>query len=55
MIKYAGDTDPGLWLEYYSLACHAGGTSDDLAIIRQYLADSARAWLENLPKDQIYS
>ena len=55
--KYAGETDPSLWLEDYCLACQAGGTIDDLGIIRNlplYLADSARAWLEHLPEGQIY-
>lgn len=55
--KYAGDTNSSLWLEYYRLACQADGTNDDLAIIHQlplYLAESVRAWLENLLEDQIY-
>lgn len=39
--KYACDTNPGLWLEDYRLACQAGGTSDDLAIICQLPLDLA--------------
>lgn len=42
--KYVNDTNPGLWLEDDRLACQAGDTSDDLAIICQlllYLVDLA--------------
>ena len=56
--KYAGESDPALWLEDYRLACQAGGANNDLAIIRNlplYLADSARTWLEHLPANQIHS
>lgn len=55
--KYAGETNPGLWLEDYRLACQAGGATDDLAIIRNlllYLAGSARMWLEHLPANLMY-
>jgi hypothetical protein len=54
--RYAGDTNPSVWLEDYRLACHAGGTTDDLFIIKNlplYLGDSARTWLEHLPRDKI--
>jgi hypothetical protein len=54
--KYDGETDPGLWLEDYRLACRTGGAESDGFIIRNlplYLADSARTWLENLPSDKI--
>ena len=56
--KYSGETNPGLWLEDYRLACQAGGANDDDFIIRNlplFLADSARAWLEHLPSNAIQS
>ena len=54
--RYVGETDPGLWLEDYRLACCTGGAQSDGFIIRNlplYLADSARTWLEHLPSDRI--
>jgi hypothetical protein len=36
--------------------CHAGGATDDLFVIKNlslYLGDSARTWLEHLPRDKI--
>jgi hypothetical protein len=54
--RYDGDTNPIIWLEDYRLACHAGGATDDLFVIKNlplYLGDSARTWLENLPRDKI--
>ena len=48
--------NPGLWLEYYRLACQAGGADNDNFIIRNlplFLADSAWAWLEHLPSNRI--
>ena len=56
--KYAGETNPGLWLEDYRLACQAGGSNDDDFIIRNlplFLTNSARAWLEHLPSNAIQS
>ncbi|RLN08232.1 hypothetical protein C2845_PM11G00090 [Panicum miliaceum] len=56
--KYSGETNPGLWLSDYWLACQAGGADDDLFIIRNlplFLADSARAWLEHIPSGRIRS
>ena len=57
-MKYTGDTNPGVWLEDYRLACQAGGASDDRFII-QYLpiclGENVRAWLEFLPADSIGS
>ena len=56
--KYSGETNPGLWLEDYQLACQASGANDDDFIIRNlplFLADSARAWLEHLPSNAIQS
>ncbi len=50
--KYAGETNPSVWLEDYRLACRAGGATDDNFVIQYlpiYLADSARSWLEYLP------
>jgi len=52
--KYAKETNPGLWLDDYRLACRAGGAEVDDFIIRNlplYLADSAQIWLEHLPAD----
>ena len=54
--KYGGETNPGLWLEDYRLACRTRGAESDEFIIRNlllYLADSARTWLEHLPTDKI--
>jgi hypothetical protein len=45
-----------VWLEDYRLACHAGGATDDLFVIKNlplYLGDSARTWLEHLPRNKI--
>jgi hypothetical protein len=39
-------------LEDYRLACHAGGATDDLFIIKNlplYLGDTAWTWLKHLP------
>ena len=58
VMKYTGDTNPGVWLEDYRLACRAGGASDDHFII-QYLpiclGENVRAWLDFLPADSIGS
>ena len=57
LTKYSGETDPGLWLNDYRLACQLGGATDDVVIIRNlplHLADSARTWLEHLPANQIH-
>jgi hypothetical protein len=54
--RYDGDTNPSVWLEDYRPACHAGGATDDLFVIKNmplYLGDSARTWLEHLPRDKI--
>jgi hypothetical protein len=54
--RYAGDTNSSVWLEDCRLACHAGGATDDLFIIKSlplYLSDSARTWLEHLPRNKI--
>jgi hypothetical protein len=43
-------------LEDHRLACHAGGATHDLFVIKNlslYLGDSARTWLEHLPRDKI--
>ena len=56
LTKYSGETDPGLWLNDYRLACQLGSATDDTVIIRNlplHLADSARTWLEHLPANQI--
>ena len=58
IVKYTGDTNPGVWLEDYQLACLAGGVSDGRFII-QYLpvclGENVRAWLDFLPTDSIGS
>ena len=54
--KYSRETNLGLWLEDYRLACQAGGADNDDFIIRNlplFLADSARVWLEHLPSNTI--
>jgi hypothetical protein len=46
-----------VWLEDYRLACHTGGATDNLFVIKNlplYLGDSARTWLEHLPQDKIH-
>jgi hypothetical protein len=46
-----------VWLEDYQLACHAGGATDDLFVIKNlplYLGDSARTWLKHLLRDKIH-
>jgi hypothetical protein len=56
IIKYDGKTSPNIWMEDYRLACRVGGVDDDLFIIQFlpiYLADSARAWLDHLPRNVI--
>ena len=55
-MKYTGDTNPGVWLEDYRLACRAGGATDECFII-QYLpiclGENVRACLDFLPADSI--
>jgi hypothetical protein len=44
MPRYDGDTNPSVWFEDYQLACHAGGATDDLFVIKNlplYLGYSA--------------
>ena len=56
--KYSRETNLGLWLEDYQLACQASGVDNDYFIIHNlplFLADSARAWLEHLPSNGIQS
>ena len=56
--KYSEETNPGLWLEDYRLACQADGADSDNFIIRNlslFLANSARTWLEHLPPNRIQS
>ena len=54
--KYTRETNPGIWLEDFRLACRARGVDDDFFII-QYLpicvGEHVRAWLEFLPHDSI--
>jgi hypothetical protein len=45
-----------VWLEDYRLACHIGGATDDLFVIKNLslcLDDYVRTWLEHLPRDKI--
>jgi hypothetical protein len=54
VIKYDGKTNTSIWLENYRFACKEGGVDDDLFFIEFlpiYLADSARSWLDHLPRD----
>jgi hypothetical protein len=54
--RYDGDTNPNMWLEDYRLACHAGGATDDLFVIKNlplYVSDSTRTCLEHLLRDKI--
>jgi hypothetical protein len=51
-----GVTRPELWLTDYRLACQLGGADNDNLIIRNlplFLSDTARSWLEHLPRAQI--
>jgi hypothetical protein len=53
LTKYNGETKPKLWLTYFRLACQLGGAIGDRVIIQQlplFLSDTARAWLEDLPR-----
>ena len=54
IVKYTGETNPGVWLEDYRLACHARGANDDQFVI-QYLpiclGENVCVWLEFLPAD----
>jgi hypothetical protein len=53
---YDGDTNHNVWLEDYRLACHAGGATNDLFVIKNlplYLDDSTQTWLEHLSWDRI--
>jgi hypothetical protein len=56
--KYARETNPGLWLEDYRLACQASSADSDSFIIHNlplYLAESAQTWPEHLPPNKIQS
>jgi hypothetical protein len=47
-----------LSLENYRLVCRVGGADDDLFIMQFlpiYLADTTRAWLDQLPRNTINS
>jgi hypothetical protein len=58
IIKYNDKTNPSVWLEDYCLVCRAGEVNDDPFIIQFlpiYLVDSARAWLDHLPRNIINS
>jgi hypothetical protein len=56
IIKYDSKTNPSVWLEDCCLTCRAGRVNDDLFFIQflpLYLVNSARAWLDHLPKNVI--
>jgi hypothetical protein len=56
--KYTGETDPRVWLNDYRLSCQLGGATTDEVITRNlllHLVDSARTWLEHLPRRQIHN
>jgi hypothetical protein len=58
IIKNDDKTNPSIWLENHRLTCWAGRANDDLLIIQFlliYLAKSAMAWLDHLPRDVINS
>jgi hypothetical protein len=58
IIKYDGKTNPSVRLEDYRLVYRASGASNDPFIIQFipiYLSDSARAWLDHLPRNIINS
>ena len=58
MPKYYGENNPNVWLEDNGLACNVSGGRDALFIIKNlplHLADSARTWLEHLPRGKIDS
>jgi hypothetical protein len=58
VVKYDGKKNPSVWLEYYCLACRVSRADNDLFIIQFlpiYLADMARAWLDNLSWNTINS
>ena len=58
ILKYSRETNPGLWLEDYWLACQAGGADSDSFItctLPLFLANSARTWLEHLLPNRIQS
>jgi hypothetical protein len=57
IVQYDGKTNPSSWLEDDHIACREGGADDDLFIIQFlpiYLVDTARTWLDHLPKNLIY-
>ena len=54
--KCTRETNPGIWLEDFRLACHAEGVDDDHFMIQYlpiYVGEHVRAWLEFLPPDSI--
>jgi hypothetical protein len=56
--EYTGETDPGVWLNDYRLACQLSEATTDEVIIRNlplHLTDSARTWLEHLLASQIHN
>jgi hypothetical protein len=57
-IKYDSKTNLTVWLEDYCLTCKLSGANNILFIIQLlpiYLADSARAWPDHLPRNTLDS
>ena len=50
--RYTGETNPGIWLKDFRLACRAGGVDDDYLPIN--VGEHVQAWLEFLLPDIIY-
>lgn len=52
-----GNTKSKTWLADYLIAVQIGGGNENVAMqnLSLYLEGSARAWLNNLPEDSIYS
>jgi hypothetical protein len=55
--KFTGESKPETWLEDYRVAIQIGGCYDDVAMkhLPLMLEESARAWLNQLPPNSIFS
>lgn len=52
---YDDTAKPGAWLANYLIACNIGGGNEHVARSLPFMMEgSARAWLNNLPVDNIY-
>jgi hypothetical protein len=45
--RYDGNTNPSVWLEEYRLACHAGGATADLFVIKNMPLYEDHVWFED--------